>query len=100
MSEPLRAALAAILAASAPATSASAAAADSAPTRGWIVDWGDQRCSLIRQSGAATFALRTVPGSGSCEVRLVSRTWPGAAIRNAPQLTPSLPPGGEPLPGA
>jgi TonB family protein len=93
--------LASLLAASLTAASAPASAASSGPTpgSGWAVDWADQHCSLIRQSGSDVFALRTVPGSGVWEVRLIKRPWPRGALRDARRVALSLLPAGEILPG-
>lgn len=56
-----------------------AAPAAATPAR-WVVDWGDQRCSLIRETGggaSATMMVRTVPGAGGAELWLFDPQWSG-----------------------
>jgi TonB family protein len=63
--------------------SLAAVAAAASPGRGeprWVVDWGDQRCSLIRETGGkhpVTMMVRTVPGAGQAELWLFDPQWTG-----------------------
>ena len=44
----------------------------------WVVDWGDQRCSLIRETGgpaSVSLMVRTVPGAGQAELWLIDPNW-------------------------
>ncbi|HYJ53584.1 MAG TPA: energy transducer TonB [Allosphingosinicella sp.] len=70
------------------------------PGPDWVVSRAEQYCSLTRQSGPASFALRTVPGSGVWEVRLASRNWSNVTLRDARRLAIRLQPEGGPLGGS
>jgi len=60
-----------------------AIAASAAPAPGaakWVVDWGEQRCSLLRETGGTapqTLMVRTVPGSNGAELWLFDAQWTG-----------------------
>jgi TonB family protein len=76
------------------------AAPDPAPSWRWNVDYGEQRCSLVRldQPARSTiFAVLTVPGSANWHARLIARRWPSGALANADRLTVTLQPGNIPL---
>lgn len=89
-------------AATASAMAATPVSAQSFPPGQWVVDWGDQRCSLIRQNDgrpASIFALRTTPGSGLWEVRLLNPDWPQAVYSDANEVRIALGPQGHVLQG-
>lgn len=89
----------AILAVTALTVAAAPVAAQTSPAGRWQVDWGDQYCSLIRHpiSDQPIFAIRTTPGSGLWQLRLVRRQWPRGLFVNPNDLTVRLHPGGTPL---
>ena len=76
---------------------ASPAAAVQAPTGRWNVDWGNWKCTLMRQNAGETtraFALMSTPGTGWWQLRLISGEWPEGALSNPDQLTLRLQPAG------
>jgi TonB family protein len=79
---------------------AAAAAVPSAPSARpgkWVVDWGDQRCSLIRETGGeapVTLMIRTVPGAGQAELWLFDPKWKGPTFTGFEQVDVSLQPTG------
>jgi len=78
-----------------------AAASDPAPPTGWELGWSDLRCSVTRRSEAApaaTFTLRTLPGSGTWQVHLASSAWSRTALGDLRRLTISLQSSGALLP--
>ena len=74
------------------------APAPSKPAQGrWIVDWGEQRCSLVRDTGGATpvnLMIRTVPGAGQAELWLLDPNWRGPAFARWKPFEISLQPAG------
>ena len=67
------------------------------PAARWIVDWGDQRCSLVRQTGGAksrTLMVRTVPGTGTAELWLFDPSWSGPTWRGYDRVDVGLDPSG------
>ena len=84
------------------AAAASAQRPPPLPPGSWNVDWGDQRCSLIRQSETSPpnfFALQVIPGSYRSDLRVVSRNWPGNALSDPERLVISFQPQGIPVAG-
>lgn len=75
---------------------ASAPSSAPAPRPGkWIVDWGDQRCSLIRETGGdapVTLMVRTVPGAGQAELWLFDPKWSGPTFTGYEEVDVSLMP--------
>lgn len=68
------------LAAAVPAATPAATGAAARSAAKWVVDWGEQRCSLIRQTGgeaSPTLMVRTVPGAGQAELWLLDPNWTG-----------------------
>jgi TonB family protein len=63
------------------AAAAAPAVAPPKPAPGrWIVDWGEQRCSLVRETGGVTpvsLMVRTVPGARQAELWLLDPKWRG-----------------------
>lgn len=75
---------------------AAAQAQAPAPAR-WVVDWGDQRCSLIRETGgpaSGTLMVRTVPGAGKAELWLFDPKWAGPTSLRFDNVDVSLAPSG------
>lgn len=75
---------------------AAAAPAGPAPAR-WISDWGDQRCSLVRETGgpqSRTLMVRTVPGTGKAELWLFDPKWAGPTSLRFDKVDVSLAPSG------
>src|SRR4030095_15693568 len=75
----------------------SQAAADPAPAGRWNVDWGNWKCTLMRQNpgeGTLAFALMSTPGTGWWQVRAISSDWPEGALSSLDQLTLRLQPAG------
>ena len=74
-----------------------------APPGGWEVNWGDQHCMLIRNSGgtgARAFVLRRVPGSDRSDLITID---PSPAIASPPsrrEISIRLTPSGEVLEGS
>jgi TonB family protein len=71
-----------LLAASAAPAPPAQAPSRPAPGR-WIVDWGEQRCSLVRDTGGidpVSLMIRTIPGAGQAELWLLDPNWRGAAF--------------------
>ena len=77
---------------------AAAAAAPPAPAKArWVVDWGEQRCSLIRETGGpapATLMVRTVPGAGQSELWLFDPSWKAKTFRESGHVDIDLDPSG------
>jgi TonB family protein len=73
-----------------------APAALSPPPAGrWIADFGDVRCSLVRQAGDGSFAAVTlVPGTGVVDLRLNGKGWDSATVRPGEDVEVELAPGG------
>jgi TonB family protein len=72
------------------------------PPGSWNVDWGEHRCSLIRQDESSPpnyFALQITPGSHRADLRVVSRHWPEGALSDPDRLTLSFEPQGAPVAG-
>jgi TonB family protein len=68
-----------------------------APSGSWNVDWGDHRCSLIRQDQASPpnyLALQVIPGSHNPSLRFVSRAWPEGALSDLDRISLSFEPEG------
>lgn len=75
---------------------------DSIPAGRWVVDWGDTRCSLIRRNDgqpASIFALRTTPGTGRWEIRLLNPDWPRVVYDSPERIRVTLEPQGRLLEG-
>ena len=94
-----------LLAGSALLTAPAAAAAADDPPHGWRwnVDYGDQRCSLIRLDEPAQsmiLAVQTIPGSANYHLRLIARRWPSGVLGNPDGVRISLQPDGANLEGA
>jgi TonB family protein len=67
-----------------------------APAR-WVVDWGDQRCSLVRETGgpdSRTLMVRTVPGAGKAELWLFDPKWAGPTSLRFKNVDVGLEPSG------
>jgi TonB family protein len=80
------------------AAAASAAPSAPSPRPGkWVVDWGDQRCSLIRETGGEaplSLMVRTVPGAGQAELWLFDPKWSGPTFTEFEKVDVSLEPSG------
>lgn len=69
---------------------------------GWEVNWGDQHCMLIRNSGGSgtrAFALRRVPGSGPTDLITIDPSPPQDAAPSRRDISILLRPSTEPLEG-
>lgn len=67
-----------------------------APAR-WVADWGDQRCSLLRETGgpeSRSLMVRTVPGAGKAELWLFDPKWAGPTSLRFDSVDVSLAPSG------
>lgn len=87
--------LAAALSAAAPEPETKAQAAPR-----WVVDWGEERCSLVRETGGprpATLMLRTIPGTAGGEIWLFDARWRSAPIKRGQTVRLRLAPGGPPV---
>lgn len=85
-----------LLAAAAAASAPAAAPSKPAPGR-WIVDWGEQRCSLVRDTGGdapVSLMVRTVPGAGQAELWLLDPKWRGPVFSRWKPFEISLQPSG------
>lgn len=63
----------------------------------WVVDWGEQRCSLVRETGgpaSVSLMIRTVPGAGQAELWLLDPKWTGPTFSRFEQVDVSLQPSG------
>jgi TonB family protein len=85
----------AMLAAPAAGTAQKAGVAQTAaPTGGrWLVDWGQNQCSLVREAGsapAAGVALQLVPGTETVDIVAVDASWKAFPVRNGEELTVQL----------
>jgi TonB family protein len=63
----------------------------------WVVDWGDQRCSLVRETGgpeSRTMMVRTVPGAGKAELWFFDPKWAGPTSLRYDSVDVSLAPSG------
>lgn len=81
-----------------PSLLALAAAPEPVPMKGrWVVDWGEQRCSLIRVTGGpapVSLMIRTVPGAGQAELWLLDPKWRGPTFSKFEKLNVTLQPSG------
>ena len=81
----------ALLGASGAANSAEPApAAASAPAGGrWVVDWGHNQCSLVRESGGAApagIALQLVPGTDAIDIVAVDQSWKSFPVKTGDEI--------------
>jgi TonB family protein len=79
------------------AASLAAPSTPSARPGKWVVDWGEQRCSLIRETGGeapVTLMVRTVPGAGQAELWLFDPKWAGPDFTGFEEVDVSLQPSG------
>ncbi|HEY1606374.1 MAG TPA: energy transducer TonB [Allosphingosinicella sp.] len=86
-----------ILAAAAQAAAAPVAAPAPAGHAAWAIDYGVQRCSLIRTVEGAdplTFAVRLIPGHPWPDLLLARADWHGSKIPNAEKVELVLAPAG------
>ena len=63
----------------------------------WVVDWGQNRCSLVRETGGAdslSLMVRTVPGAGLAELWLLNPRWKGPVLTALKPVDVSLAPTG------
>jgi len=70
------------------------------PQPKWQVDWGEQRCTLLRRVEAEvplTLALRIIPGSPVPELMLVNPSWKSNPLGYTEDVDVTLSPGGKPL---
>lgn len=84
--------LAAALSAAAPEPEAKAQAGPR-----WVVDWGEERCSLVRETGGprpTTLMLRTIPGAAGGEIWVFDTAWRAAPIARGQTVQLRLAPGG------
>ncbi|HEX6375170.1 MAG TPA: energy transducer TonB [Allosphingosinicella sp.] len=74
---------------------AAAAPAPAAPR--WVVDWGEQRCSLVRETGgpaSLSLMVRTVPGAGQAELWMLDPKWKSPTFAKFEKVEVSLQPSG------
>lgn len=72
---------------------------DPSPPRkpGWAIDYGDQRCALVRTGDGedpVTLAIRMIPGRGQPEIIIARRNWRGSGLIGAQSLTLAFAPTG------
>jgi hypothetical protein len=72
--------LAVLLAAVAQPASGPPAAAPAQPK--WVVDWGDQRCALIRVGHPVGISLRVIPGTNEVELLVFNDSWPARLVED------------------
>ena len=95
--------LTATMAVSALIGAGSPARAEPPPPNTWVVNWGEERCSLLRRApgdDVRMFALRTVPGSYYWDLRIVDQGWRDSVFSNRRRLSVRLGPSGIQLPNA
>jgi TonB family protein len=71
------------------------------PKPGWAVDYGEQRCALVRTAAGddpLTLAIRMIPGKGSPEVILAKRRWEGSGLIGAKAVSLRFEPSGRAIP--
>ena len=91
-----------LLAASLAGLGPAGAAQEPAPSGSWNVDWGTDRCSLIRQDPSTPgnyLALEIIPGNYSPSLRLISRAWPRRVLSDPDRIRVSFEPQGTLLEG-
>jgi TonB family protein len=80
---------------------ASAGAQPAGPRKaGWAIDYGAQRCALIRTAEGEdplTLAIRMIPGRGSPEIILAKRNWDGTGLIGASSVILRFSPSGREL---
>jgi TonB family protein len=72
---------------------APAAKAAPPPVGRWLVDWGQNQCSLIREAGGvpgAGIALQLVPGTDTFDIVVVDESWKAFPIKNGDEVTVHL----------
>jgi TonB family protein len=75
------------------ASAAPAPAAAPPPKPGWTVDWGDRRCSLIRE-GQPALTLQIIPGTTQIQLYLFDPRWREPPFSRDPAVPVELSPGG------
>jgi TonB family protein len=59
----------------------------------WLVDWGQNQCSLVREAAgapAAGIALQLVPGTESLDIVVVDESWSGFPVKSGEDVTVRL----------
>ncbi len=76
------------------------AAASAVPPGGrWLVDWGQNQCSLVRERGGAAplgVAMQLVPGTESIDLVIVDQSWKSFPVRDGDDVLVRLD-GGAPV---
>jgi TonB family protein len=72
-----------------------APAASFVPSPGgrWLIDWGQNQCSLVREAGgapAAGVALQLVPGTETLDIVVVDESWKTFPVKDGEEVTVQL----------
>jgi TonB family protein len=85
------------------APAATPASAAPPPRAHWTSDWGDQRCSLVRETGgpaSKSLMVRSVPGTEQAELWWIDPEWRGPRLAPYTRVKITLKPSGTEIEGS